>query len=733
MKKRVLKLIQSVNLKHLIILAVIVILGATAAAVLSPGTYNVKDYGLVDDSVTDNSTKFNQMLATLPNGATIYFPGGGKGYGFGSTINLNRNFKFIGDGQEPYRFFTLQSTPLKGSTTLYFTSSSADFISIKNTPGVYEYTSFVMEDLSIVNVATSQPTAGNGVIIDSVTQHFTMNRVTVKKFFNDVNITGGMFGYINNCNIVAPIHVGLILDNKVQPDAGGFGITNTNIVSGLISGLHSIGVLIRGGGGCYFSGCFWNAQSNIVPADEFEYDIYSDFLSGATSDYHVTNCFFENFQFTAIYLRNVSGGVVQSFQLDNLEIASVNSTGTALSAIDISNIAHVSIGNVRFTNFGAAIAHPAMTFDSVASLRLGYFDVSDYTSQDAVTANVTDISRTLMSKDILNGNAFTFGAAPSGVNMTMYNGSTTSGGAQITLYPGAGTNTTALLNMISRGNGGAQLVISGSDRVFDPNNFHYAILTSNGTSSYDMFTGNVGTAPAVPLRLGTPSHTGQLQLLTNGNASFSGSISSVVGVGATGLVNGNYFISTGAANIEGFRLYKDATPTIGWDIGLSKPGGTTGNNIIISSFNGTTWTDQYTVTTTAVQPDVTITNDLGTSSLAWRDVYYNHLVSKNTSIPTTTALGTNVASATVTAGGTDASCQVTVVTSGGAVSGTIFTLTYNRTWGTTPHGVMVSCVGNTVTSAAVPINGDGSSATTAVFTGIITSPGTYTYNITTTQ
>lgn len=569
------------------------------AVLVGTGVYNVRDYGLIDDNSTDNSTAFTNLLAQMPTyGGSIYFPGGGAGYLFTSAITINKNVLIYGDGKEAYQFFTLTGSPLKGSTNIYCNSATIDLFTFTNNVGVNAYITFKIRDLSIINTAGSQPSAGCGIKLLNVTQHSTFDNICVRGFYNCVNVSSGMFWAMTNCDIVAPINTGLIIDNTVDPDAGGWHIISTNFVSGLIAGLSSQGVWIKGGGGGYFFGCFFNAQGNVALTKNFIYGIYSDFSTGATSDIHIINCFFENFQTNGIHLRNTSGGTVQNIQIIHCEIASVNTSGTVGAAIDISNFSHVTIIDVIATNFGSAISHPVLLLDTITTLRIGIINYQDYNAPYTLTS-CTDVSVVLMTKDILAGGNLTFGAAATGKDLLVYNGGSTSTGSQLTLTPSpVATNLTAVLNMISRGNGGAQYVLSGTDRIADPVNFSYGLFTSNGTTSYDLATGGAGSTAAPPLRIYVAANIGQLTLATNGDISVIGNITGVLSLTGSSKIQGNYFLSIGAANIEGYRIYKDATPSKAVDFGMSVPGGTTGDDAIISTYTPTTWTERFRVKNT---------------------------------------------------------------------------------------------------------------------------------------
>ena len=111
------------------------------------------------------------------------------------------------------------------------------------------------------------------------------------------------------------------------------------------------------------------------------------------------------------------------------------------------------------------------------------------------------------------------------------------------------------------------------------------------------------------------------------------------------------------------------------------------------SIGTTTDNGGLTVAGTAV-PEANLTRDLGTSSFAWRDVYFSHPVGK-TAIGVSSSLGTNVSS--LTPSGNDGWFKLTLVTSG-AVSGGMGSIAFGRTWGATPSCVISSADATTASA-----------------------------------
>lgn len=126
-------------------------------------------------------------------------------------------------------------------------------------------------------------------------------------------------------------------------------------------------------------------------------------------------------------------------------------------------------------------------------------------------------------------------------------------------------------------------------------------------------------------------------------------------------------------------------------------------------------------------PGATVSQDFGSSSLAWRDIYFSHTIGES-AMGSSNSLGTNVTSSTAT--GSDADFKLVIVTSGN-VSGTIADMTFGRTWGTTPNCIIAAANSTTGTKVfaggGAYIAGTATSSSNFEVTGNITGAGTYTF------
>lgn len=192
----------------------------------------------------------------------------------------------------------------------------------------------------------------------------------------------------------------------------------------------------------------------------------------------------------------------------------------------------------------------------------------------------------------------------------------------------------------------------------------------------------------------------------------------------------NVLVLENADNITGTLTYK-ATGfaeidyyQVGHRLFFLAPSGTAGTTISA----GVIALDLFSSSATFGVNTLPVSNvglDLGSASLAWRDVYFSHPVGKS-AIGVSSGLGTNVSS--LTPSGNDAHFSFSIVTSGN-VSGTLGLIAFGRSWGATP--ICTISIANAATGAAVTggyygINATSVSSMTVV--GSLTGAGTYVFN-----
>jgi hypothetical protein len=389
--------------------------GSSAAPTeLNYSVFNVKDFGLVDDSSTDNTTALRALIAQVPDGASIYFPGGGLGYLFTDSILINKNVIIYGDGRSSYTFYTTTVTS-KGATTLYLNSGTKNLFSFRASV-TNLFPIIAVRDLTIKNTAGSAPTAGAAIAIYDNVSRSDIQRLTIYRFYNNINIIAGQFVNIENCDIVAPVQNGIVLSNIIEPDGGAFRVTNCRIISGYVSTTTARGIYIKGGGGMYITDNLFNAAATLTVNTQFMYGIYSDFADGPTSEIQITNNFFDNYQTNAIRLRNYSGTRIPNFLINNNQIAPLTGSSTN-AAIDVNGFNNILIDNT--VGQSAALAYPLINLDSCTGVTIGAASYTGYNAKYAATAQVTGIIDFGVSATGLSGGQTIIGGTGSGENITL--------------------------------------------------------------------------------------------------------------------------------------------------------------------------------------------------------------------------------------------------------------------------------------------------------------------------
>lgn len=456
--------------------------------------YNVKDYGLVDDSVTDNTTAFRTLFALLPNGARIYFPGGGKGYYFADSLLISKRVYIYGDGNAPFEIYVTPLTVMKGATNIYFSSTTNNLLcydgndTANTIPGT-------VTDLSIINTSATPPTAGSAIVLRGNVEFQNFNNLTISGFYDDIDIVSAAFTSIDKCNLVAPIQDALVIGNNVNVDEGGTRVTNTIIVSGTAATTTARGIYIRGGGGILLDNLEFNAQATLTPNTQFISDIYLDMADGETSEFHVTNCHFDNYQTYGVRGININyptGINLPLFGINNCHFAPVDGSSTSY-AIWLSHYNDITVGN--YYTHGQTNANAFMRFDTCEGVGIiGPTIVDGYST---LYENHDSYIETI--KYAPDATPFVFGASTSGTgsDVNISNTGTTSGFGVVSMQPTASNSAISVGIKPTGTPSGTKAAFGIVDNDESSGNFHYMNLSTDGIVM-DISSLIVGTSSPLP-------------------------------------------------------------------------------------------------------------------------------------------------------------------------------------------------------------------------------------------
>ena len=314
------------------------------------------------------------------------------------------------------------------------------------------------------------------------------------------------------------------------------------------------------------------------------------------------------------------------------------------------------------------------------------------------------------------------------------------GGAQLTINtPGTNIHAVSFDYLTGAGspggvNGNIQYdsaaLFAGSPNLFwDYTNKRLGVGTNAPATIMDV---EQSQSAVTQLRVGNAS-TGaaalaEVQLLNNNSKAYQIGVSGSGYTPAYGDLGASVgFAYTNTAN--GMLFMDDANAPMMFATGSGAPAAermriTGGGDVLM----GTT-TDNGLVTVAGiVVPEANTTRDLGTSSFAWRDIYFSHTISES-AIGVASSLGSNVSS--VTNSGSDEDFQMVMVTSGN-VAGTMAFIAFGRTWIARPHCTISAAdavTGGAIYGVATSYAAfNATSASSATFTASIIGAGTYTFN-----
>lgn len=475
--------------------------------------YYALQCGFVGDSLTDNTPALRAFRDNYPDGSTLYF---GKGkYLFTDSVTFkDKSITIQGTGMGGELVYSDSLGTIAYPCVLYFNSPTKTFLTFdKGTNNTKP--SITFKNIAIINNASSQPTAGSGIIVKGNINSFSCENLRVRRFYIDFDLQATYYWQMNNCRIDWPVKYGIQLNNTIDADLGDWSMIGCIFQSGNFPITGAAGFYWKAGGGGKMVNCKWNSTSysNLYPGNRFGYCMLADFSGGATSDYTATNCSFENFDTSAVKVTNLSGGLVSHWQMEGVQVSPVDNTGGARAAIDINGIALVGISGVVARNYLGSIAYPVVNLTSVATGYLNNISYADYNKPYSLTTctgiavgvmnlnTLTSETRNQVSQNLDfppygSNSSFKVGdfelqSLTSGFNVTLgtnmyFNGSN---------YIRRSAGTVAYVNMNNGGIyiGGAATGSAGSS--FTPTN--YLSIGTNGALTTNLVTGantiNVGT------------------------------------------------------------------------------------------------------------------------------------------------------------------------------------------------------------------------------------------------
>lgn len=345
----------------------------TVAAQADLGFYNVMNYGAVGDGSTDDSAAINALIAIMPYGQTLFFPGG-RQYRINSSLAINKEMNVVGEGS--------RSRLLTANNIHVFDFNSGS-------PSVYlDHVKF--RDIGIQRTGTA--TSGSAIKLTRTFQA-RFHNVHTYDFYNNIDINESFEWCITDCNFNGYWNAGLKLANSgSNADRGDASIVGSYFIPVTRNCNYSIHQ--NNGGGLKIV----NTKFNYGAGGQANYHYYYTGTE-STSDLMISNCSFENHILCAIRI-----GATATFR-------KVAITGNQL-ALGNNSSKYIIIDNVD----DGIIMGNQFHSQNLAITGIEITNADDWTINNQYTGIATPLSRVGTTNRIYNEveNRLVIGEVPSG-------------------------------------------------------------------------------------------------------------------------------------------------------------------------------------------------------------------------------------------------------------------------------------------------------------------------------
>jgi Pectate lyase superfamily protein/Right handed beta helix region len=276
--------------------AVIMALGGgdfTGDGMANLGFTNVKDYGALGNGVADDTAAIGDAITALPSsGGVLYFPPGT--YLTSGGFTLTTPCHVVGAGGGGGETLDYQGGGLTVPHVSQVQCNSATAVLFTVAVSGVEF-----HDLSLLNVAGTTPTAGSAIQTASGGgDHARYTGLTIQGFYINLDHQYGREWMVDHCWILSPVYDGIRAQNLDAADEGELTLTSCVFMQQVHSANAAVDILRSGGhriSSCLFFG--------LGPSDVTVFQVMVKVnLTDATSDLLISNCEFENWRDSAIYV-----------------------------------------------------------------------------------------------------------------------------------------------------------------------------------------------------------------------------------------------------------------------------------------------------------------------------------------------------------------------------------------------------------------------------------------------
>lgn len=294
--------------------------------------FNVKDFGAIGDSTTDDILAFEAAQNAMPaEGGVLFLPPGD--YRLSRTFAVTKNMRIVG-ALKGLIYYGSGNPVLKGyGSKIFYTDDNSPAIQTT----VSNYVQIAIEKVGIAYSGTT-PTTGNTAISIAGSGACVIRDAGVANFYDGVRMEDENFEYtIDNLTVLDPHRYGLFLANPTNFDFGDQNISNCIFRTHVRNATSAI--RFEGGGGVKIT----NLKVNGSVGARFVkgIDVYN--TNGATVDFSVVNASIENHSGEAFSFGGTEG--MDNILLSNIQIAYAT-VQTVPSITVATNIDFVSFTNI---------------------------------------------------------------------------------------------------------------------------------------------------------------------------------------------------------------------------------------------------------------------------------------------------------------------------------------------------------------------------------------------------
>lgn len=283
--------------------------------------FNVKDFGAVGDSATDDRAAIIAAITAMPaSGGVLWFPAGK--YRVSDSILLTKSIRLEGVNESLGSQFLGNR---EGGSYIYGGANNKNVFVVDSTTTGRPVVGF--QYLTIAScLAGGTPTGGAGILIRGFAQRPFIDHCTISGFFRDIDIVSAFYWTVSNSWIGNPVSSALRCNDTQRTDTGDWGVFNCDFISGNFNGIAK-GVEWGSGGGVRISDCKFDAQSFTV-STQFTYAIWIANNLAATSDIQIDHVSIEDYQLSGILDSCINR--IAHHLFTNIQIAGVGSTKPAI-------------------------------------------------------------------------------------------------------------------------------------------------------------------------------------------------------------------------------------------------------------------------------------------------------------------------------------------------------------------------------------------------------------------